>query len=188
MNDTQKKFFKKSQDIARLNEGRLLSKTYRSQKEKLEFECKFKHKFKLNLKSILESDRWCYICTPVRKKRTIEDMQAIAAENGGECLSKEYKYYPSKLTFKCEKNHVWDANPSWVKNNWCPLCKKKYTIDYIQKKAAEFNGRCLSKEYLGMQKPLLFECEKKHQFEFRPTYIFNFGHWCPTCRKEKGKS
>jgi len=59
-----------------------------------------------------------------KKKLTIEEMKIIAAEKEGECLSEKYVNSHFKLTWKCDKGHVWQSKPYVVKQgSWCPFCK-----------------------------------------------------------------
>jgi hypothetical protein len=50
----------------------------------------------------------------------------LAITKGGECLSDEYISCVKKLTFKCDKGHVWETKPYYLVNNnsWCPKCSK----------------------------------------------------------------
>ena len=66
------------------------------------------------------------------KKLLLSDFQKIAEKSGGVCLSSEYKNSKTKLTFRCSKNHTWDALPPKIKfGQWCPQCSgnTKLTID-----------------------------------------------------------
>ena len=71
---------------------------------------------------------WCHTCSG--KNITIEDLQDIALERGGWCLSPDYFGINIKLWWQCREGHVWDATPNMVKNdnNWCPKC------EYIKRK------------------------------------------------------
>ena len=61
-----------------------------------------------------------------RPTTTIEDMQKIAENRDGECLSKEYINNDSKLTWQCKDGHQWEASPSRIKlGHWCPSCVRK---------------------------------------------------------------
>ena len=50
--------------------------------------------------------------------------------NFGPNLSKEYINSKSKLTWQCDRGHVWKANPGDIKSgnrgkgNWCPECRR----------------------------------------------------------------
>ena len=54
---------KKLQEIAEQREGRLLSEKYIDQNQKLRWECKFKHRFKLDIHHINSANQWCPHCT-----------------------------------------------------------------------------------------------------------------------------
>ena len=57
---------------------------------------------------------------------TLKEMQAIAKERGGKCISSEYVTARKKLKWECAKGHTWEAVPDCVKNrgSWCPICAK----------------------------------------------------------------
>lgn len=53
----------------------------------------------------------------------IEIYKNMATARGGECLSNTYIDYYSKLTWKCEFGHIWDALAySIERGHWCPDC------------------------------------------------------------------
>ena len=57
------------------------------------------------------------------KKLTIELMQNIAKSRNGKCISKKYININTKLKWKCNNNHIWDATPKSIKQgNWCKIC------------------------------------------------------------------
>ncbi len=58
---------------------------------------------------------------------TIKEMQELAEERGGMCLSKKYFGDKVKLKWKCSScNHEWKAIPHNVKQgSWCPQCANK---------------------------------------------------------------
>ena len=59
------------------------------------------------------------------QKNTIEDCIEIARQRKGECLSNEYKGALTKLKWKCEHGHEWEATPSKIKyGQWCPHCSR----------------------------------------------------------------
>ncbi len=65
---------------------------------------------------------WCPLCSHNRK-RTIEEMQAIAKLRGGRCLSTEYVANNQKLIWECIDKHRWEAIPNSIMNGtWCPIC------------------------------------------------------------------
>lgn len=82
---------------------------------------------------------------------TIEDINKIANDKNGKCLSLKYINYTTKLEFECYNNHKWLATPGAIINgSWCPQCVlKKYDISNFQKIAEEKGGKCLSSEYVN---------------------------------------
>lgn len=109
-------------------------------------------------------------------------MVKLAAIKNGKCLSDSYTNCDTKLTWQCEKGHVWQASPDSIKRtSWCPCCVgKNKTINDMQVLAAKRNGKCLSTEYKGVFVKLIWECELKHVWETAPTSVL-CGRWCPIC-------
>lgn len=71
---------------------------------------------------------------PLRSKYTIEDMQTLAEERGGKCLSENYFNSHTKLIWKCKYGHVWKATPINIKRgSWCPLGEKKEKCFLLKK-------------------------------------------------------
>lgn len=83
--------------------------------------CSKGHKWSVDANSIKNNNTWCPTCA--RKNITIKDMQILAMEKNGRCLSKKYFDQFYKLKWKCEKGHTWYAKPKNVKRgNWCKRC------------------------------------------------------------------
>lgn len=74
------------QDIARKKEGKCISREYKNNRTRLEFECKAGHKFKKRPSSIKE-ERWCPECAE-NKKLTLKEFQDVAKNRNGVCLLK----------------------------------------------------------------------------------------------------
>jgi len=128
-----------------------------------------------------------------RKKLTIDEMQEIAQERGGRCLSSEYIDARTNLLWECEKGHRWKAKPLHVKSStWCPICARKkvgksqrLTIEEMQELAKRKGGKCLSKKYIGAYTKLTWQCEKGHTWDAAP-YAIKTGEWCPVCSRISG--
>ena len=59
----------------------------------------------------------------MHKKLNIEQMQRLAKDNGGICLSKEYINNKSRLEWICKEGHQWKASAKRVKSGiWCQIC------------------------------------------------------------------
>jgi hypothetical protein len=119
----------KYKEIAQQNEGICISKVYINSEHKLEFKCKYNHIFKISSERV-SAGRWCRKCSQIKNgillRLTIEEMQNIAKERGGKCLSTIYINCKSPLKWECSIGHEWNAPSVNVKNNrqWCPYCNK----------------------------------------------------------------
>jgi len=114
-------------ELAKIHGGRCLSKKYINTKTHLDWQCNEGHIWSaipLNIKR----GSWCPKCAiklnARRKiKLSIEDMQNLAKERGGECLSKKYLGLQKKLTWQCSDGHIWKATPGKIRfGRWCPEC------------------------------------------------------------------
>lgn len=143
------------------------------------------------------SGGWCPICGRVkcdekRKKYTIKDLQNLAAERGGKCLSSVCCRADDKYNWECAKGHKWDATFNDIKGSpkhkptWCPYCAKKakHTIEEMREWAAAQGGKCLSKEYIDAKTKLLWKCSCGNEFWAMPTNVQR-GKWCPECKGKK---
>ncbi len=111
------------QAMARSHGGECLDETYHGSNAKYRFRCARGHEWSAWGHQVLDG-KWCWHCANLARRLTIEDMQAIAAERGGQCLSTEYHGTSVKLTWQCALGHVWDTRPSTViyRGAWCPNC------------------------------------------------------------------
>ncbi|MFQ5714960.1 MAG: hypothetical protein ACE5GU_13090 [Candidatus Scalinduaceae bacterium] len=124
----------------------------------------------------------------MRRKLNIEEMQKIAEECGGKCLSNLYVNNHTKLLWKCAERHKWKATPDTIKQGkWCKKCadkvraeKRKGTIEEMQEIAEKRGGKCLSDTYVNSSTNLLWECAKKHRWKATPSNIKS-GKWCKKC-------
>lgn len=99
------------------------NKNYINSVTKFEIECEFGHLFLTSAKYI-KNGSWCPICSK-NKKLTIEEMQQLAKDKNGACLSSKYIDTKTKLSWQCFTcNNIWKAAPRSIKNNrsWCPKC------------------------------------------------------------------
>ncbi|MQR02084.1 hypothetical protein [Glaciimonas soli] len=124
-------------------------------------------------------------------RTTIEQMQVIAIERGGMCLSIAYGIAHTKLEWECTKGHRWFATPSNIKRGtWCRECAKdrsRSSLDDIIEIALARGGRCLSQQYINTESPLTFECEQGHCWQASSKTIRE-GHWCAACAHDKMRS
>jgi hypothetical protein len=119
-------------DIAKNRRGKCLSLKYVNNREKLRWQCSKGHIWEAIPDSI-KHGHWCPYCAGLAKL-TIEEMQELARQKKGKCLSKVYVNNKTKLKWQCSEKHIWDATPHKIKQGrWCPTCaiiKKKNTIKF----------------------------------------------------------
>lgn len=116
----QKLTINELQDFAHLKDGKCLSKEYTNNKDKLLWECKNGHQWHATARDV-KSNKWCPYCAG--KHISINDMQQIAKERGGDCLSTKYISAHAKLIWKCGAGHEFKSPPNSIKNGqWCPHC------------------------------------------------------------------
>ena len=126
----------------------------------------------------------------------LSPMKALATERGGRCLSSKYVNVRTPLLWECAVSHRWAAQPRAVKGNryrrgtWCPECAIEKTrgrgvlealyIDEMAEIARGRGGDCLSRDYVNNKTPLLWQCEKSHEWSATPHSV-KTGSWCPVC-------
>ena len=62
---------------------------------------------------------------------------------------------------------------------------KKFSLDGAIKIAESYGGKCLSKEYINCEIPMLWECNKNHQWNCSFRSIKNHHSWCSYCTNRK---
>ena len=106
---------------------------------------------------------------------SIINLQKIAKDRGGKCLSTNYINSETKLKWQCSEGHIWESPSSSVKNKnrWCPQCggTLPLTIEEMQKIAKDRGGKCLSKKYINGGTKLKWQCSEGHIWESAPTSI-----------------
>jgi hypothetical protein len=188
--NSQRGNIKKMQELAKRKNGKCLSKEYINAHIKLRWKCDKKHVFNATPNKI-QRGSWCPKCEIQRradlKRGTIEEMQEIALNRGGWCLSPEYTDNQTKLWWQCDEGHIWEAKSSHIKNSksWCPYCvnKARLSIEEMRDLAKKRNGECLSKRYINVHIKLKWRCEKNHEWVAIPKDIKK-GKWCPECHWE----
>ncbi len=120
----------------------------------------------------------------------IEEIIFRVLSNGGKLLKGQYEGGKSRFKVKCGKGHIWFARADHLKRGiWCPFCagNVRSSIDVMRRIAGEKGGECLSSEYRGNNKKLLWRCNKGHEWETAPGHIKS-GSWCPVCAGNGPKS
>ena len=184
------------QEIANARGGKCLSSEYINTKTKLKWECAEGHQWSAVPDSI-KSGTWCAICSAKKQGQTLKlsifEMQQIAADRGGKCLSSKYVNSTTKLKWECAEGHRWVATPGNIKvGKWCAICsaksrgkKRRLSISEMQQIAADRGGKCLSSEYVNSTTKLKWECAEGHQWTTTPGNI-KAGKWCAICSRLVG--
>ena len=119
---------------------------------------------------LLSGNANCSKCIKARpktnKRKTIDDMRALAKSKGGKCLSKEYVNAHQYLTWECQNGHTWPAKYNKIQQGtWCKICGTKRTadsqrgnIDDAKKLAKKKGGKCLSEIYVNARDNLKWQC------------------------------
>jgi hypothetical protein len=172
--------------IAQERGGKCLSNDYVNNQTKLLWECAEGHQWEA-APSNIKFGTWCPYCGR-SLQLTIEEMQQIAKERGGKCLTNTYVNARTKLSWECKEGHQWKAVPNSIKSGaWCPYCARKLRGDALKLDikamrhlAKKRGGQCLSNIYVNSQTKLFWKCAKGHQWEAMPSNIKS-GKWCPIC-------
>jgi hypothetical protein len=117
--------FEKVIKIIKEKGGELLSPIWRSDYKVL-IRCHRGHEWNVIPESIV-SGRWCLECarcsTGISLSLTLEDCKQSAACFGGKCLSGAYVNAQTKMEWKCNQGHIWDATANYVRTgHWCRKC------------------------------------------------------------------
>jgi len=126
---------RKVQEMANEKGGECLATAYINNRTKLQWKCAKGHEWSAVASSI-QGGGWCPECANDAKRLSIEDMQKIANEKGGKCLSTVYVNIRNKLRWQCAKGHEWLAKPGGIRNAsvWCPKCAVETRKATLRKK------------------------------------------------------
>jgi hypothetical protein len=173
--------------------GACLSKRYTDNRTKLRWRCAAGHEWDA-IPLNVERNHWCAICGNERQGRakahSIEMMHKIAASRGGQCLSSFYKNNLTKLRWRCQQGHEWEAVPGSITGSggrtgsWCPICvgklPKNTALERLRELAASRGGVLLSPHYRNVKTPLHWKCTKGHEWRAISESV-RAGTWCPVC-------
>jgi hypothetical protein len=175
--------------------GRCLSTAYVSSSRPVQWQCGAGHEWLARASSI-RAGNWCPVCAHNRKLR-LEELQEVARERGGKCLSISYKNGRTPLLWVCRYGHRWKACAASVKGGsrrkgtWCRACYNwrrrfhgKRSIEAMRELATVRGGACLSAEYSGSKVKLTWRCGSGHCWQAAPSYVVQ-GSWCPMCARNQ---
>ncbi len=112
------------QALAGSRGGSCLSEAYLGGRAQLRWRCRAGHEWDATPNNVRHLGSWCAACYG-NKPLTIEEMQQIALDRGGQCVSETYANSATNLRWRCSFGHEWDATPNNIKNlgSWCPHCR-----------------------------------------------------------------
>ncbi len=122
-----RKTIEQMQELARVRGGSCLSADYKGNHGPLKWQCSKLHIWQAAPADVQGTQRkkgsWCPTCAG--RKKSIVDLQLLAIERGGKCLSETYLGYRVKHRWLCEKKHQWEAIANSIQNGtWCPHCAR----------------------------------------------------------------
>jgi len=120
----------------------------------------------------------------------LNELKDLAKSKNGECLSIKYLGVNTKIRWKCNQGHEWDAIPKSIKNgHWCPYCNGRLrvsdTLTDVNAIVNEKKGICLSKEANNLKDKLDLICCNGHNFKMSAGRILYAGQWCPYCSRNR---
>jgi hypothetical protein len=167
-----------------------LEKEYINNSTKMLIQCDKGHQWKVHFGN-LKNGKWCPVCRKTAKP-TIEQIQKLVKEkHGGKCLETNFVKSITKMKFQCKCENIFFLSWHAIRlGSWCPLCRIRVrpTIEYINKFVREKHGtqaKCLEIKYVNCEHPMLFQCEKGHQWVTQWNYVKNGNNWCPECNAYK---
>jgi len=116
----------------------------------------------------------------------LDELNAIAVEKGGRCLSSMYLGSNVKLEWECSKNHRWWAVPYSIKQGvWCWECHRNADVKLkvLKDIALSKGGSCLAEVYINCREKIGWKCYKGHEWKADARHIMA-GTWCPVCAKK----
>lgn len=121
---TVKGTIQEMQLLAKSKGGICWSKTYVNSKTNLWWECRNGHQWQSTPLSVKNRNSWCPVCAN-NQPLGIDEMHRLAATKKGKCLSNNYVNVKTKLSWKCEKGHQFEATPDSIRKGvWCKECKQ----------------------------------------------------------------
>ncbi|MGG4495633.1 hypothetical protein [Brevibacillus reuszeri] len=127
------------------------------------------------------------------RKLTIEQMQALAAQYGGKCISSQYVSNSTELEWECKDGHRFFKQPVKVRvGQWCMDCSghvKKYTIKDAIETASLYGGKLQTTDFQSGSQKLEWVCKSGHYFEKSLIQIKHRNSFCSKCNVDnRGKT
>ena len=162
----------------------------------MQFRCnRGNHEFSINMNTVYvmmnKNLSWCRHCRKIDNGNSNSDKLKKICEAvekyGGKCLETEFIDYKTPMRFECAKKHQFTTAAKNISiGAWCHSCKTgKHDIQDMNTMVAEYDGMCVSTEYVNMTTNLDWKCKRGHIFSRKPQYIRAGKGFCMKC-KENG--
>jgi hypothetical protein len=123
---------------------------------------------------------------PPRRRTRTEDLPSVAekivSERGGRIISDSARSAKAKIIVECAAEHTFETNYDRLKQKkWCRICSAAesgrqqlgYTVEEMQRIAAERGGKFLSAEFSGVKQKHEFWCAKHGSFWVTPDNVIH---------------
>lgn len=116
------------------------------------------------------------------KKITLADIQKMASDKNGICLSDTYVSSRKKMKFKCHKGHKFSiTSNSLQQGRWCRKCSGKMPLTQKQvEKLISTRGGIVLSIYINSHTDIKVRCKFEHEFSICVN-DFRGGQWCKDC-------
>lgn len=182
--------------------GRLVSGKLTSAKSDFRVICSEGHTFETNYDR-LSQGKWCRKCGDISAGRrllgyTVDDLQKVATERGGELLSLSFNGVKKKHKWSCQEHGTFWATPDAIinSNSWCPNCwhdrrgeAKRLPIEKVLDVIKKRGGHLVSPpdEYEALKSRVRIRCADGHEWEATAASLVGANSWCPECSGSAGE-
>ncbi|KGV07343.1 hypothetical protein [Burkholderia pseudomallei] len=129
-------------------------------------------------------------CPTCRDEESLRQLDQLARQAGGRCLSAKYAGRTARYQFVCREGHTFEKTAGNLqKGSWCVLCaraehsKRMSDPDGMKRLRAvarNRGGKCLSTTYTKLSDRYRFQCAQGHEWE-TVGYEVTRGAWCRKC-------
>lgn len=147
---------------AKKRNGKCLSKELVNSRTYLNWECSNSHIFPSTLDNV-RAGNWCNKCTHPIRALALRDIQNIAIERGGKCLSKIYIDPYTKLEWQCKYGHNWSARATDIikRGSWCKDC----SVGLMERVCRQYFEQIFNKPFPNIRPDWLINLKTSQRLE-----------------------
>eukprot|EP00871_Galdieria_phlegrea_P005565 jgi/Galph1/6009/GphlegSOOS_G4721.1 len=120
------------QRLAARRGGACLSTSYHNIREKYLWRCNSGHEWFATGDNVRRGS-WCPVCARRTLALDLSELQLLAKERSGRCLSTDYENIHQKLTWECAQGHIFSMSANNIRRkvgskrppSWCPICARQ---------------------------------------------------------------